>query len=52
MVINRDTIGFHTSFNVTITTREYSQDLSTLTPDQSIARRNIGMMFFILLNWL
>ena len=43
VVINRDTISFATTFNVTITTREYSGDPSTLNQDQSIATPNIGM---------
>ena len=37
IVINCDTISFATSFDVTITTREYSGDPMTLSEDQSIA---------------
>ena len=47
VVVNRDTIGFQTSFNVTITTREYSEDPSALTQDQSIATPNIGMTIIL-----
>ena len=50
VVINRDTISFATSFNVTITTREYSGDPSTLSQDQSIAITD-GMIIFISRNW-
>ena len=51
VVINRDTIGFQTSFNVTITTREYSGDPSTLGEDKSIATPNIGMIIYISRTW-
>ena len=44
VVINRDTISFATTFNVTITTKVYSEDPSSLTYDQSIATPNIGMI--------
>ena len=47
VVINHDTISFATTFNVTITTREYSGDPSTLTEDQSIAIPNIGMTIIL-----
>ena len=47
VVINRDTISFATTFNVTITTREYSGDPSGLTQDQSIASPNIGMTIIL-----
>ena len=47
VVINRDTISFATTFNVTITTREYSGDPHTLTQDQSIATPNIGMTIIL-----
>ena len=47
VVINRDTISFATTFNVTITTREYSGDPSTLNTDQSIATPNIGMTIIL-----
>ena len=43
VVINCDTILLATTFNVTITTREYSGDTSFLNQDQSIATPNIGM---------
>ena len=46
VVINRDTIAFASTFNVTITTREYSGDPSTLTQDQSIATTD-GMVVFM-----
>ena len=47
VVVNRDIISFATSFNVTITTREYSGDPSTLSQDQSIATPNIGMTIIL-----
>ena len=47
VVVNRDTILFATSFNVTITTREYSEDLSTLDQDQEIATPNVGMTIIL-----
>ena len=47
VVVSRDTIGFQTSFNVTITTREHSADPSTLSQDQSIATPNIGMTIIL-----
>ena len=37
VVINHNIISFATSFNVTITTREYSGDPSSLTQNHSIA---------------
>ena len=49
VVINRDTIGFQTSFNVTITTRKYSGDPLTLSLDQSTATPNIGMTIIIII---
>ena len=42
VTINCNTISFATTFNVTITTRVYTGDPSTLTQDQSIATPNIG----------
>ena len=45
VVINRDTISFVTTFNVTITTSECSG--ATLSPDQSIATPNIGMIIIL-----
>ena len=45
--VSRDTIGFQTSFNVTITAREYSGDPSTLDQDRSIATPNIGMTIIL-----
>ena len=47
VVINRDTIAFATTFNVTITTREYSGDPSILTHEQSIATPNVGMTIIV-----
>ena len=47
VVIYRDTVGFQTSFNVTITTRAYSEDPHTLSQDQSIATPNIGMTIIL-----
>ena len=47
VVINRDTISFATTFNVTITTREYNGVPSTLSQDQSIATPNIGMTIIL-----
>ena len=37
VVVSCNIISFATSFNVTITTREYSADPTTLSQDQSIA---------------
>ena len=47
VVINRDNISFATTFNVTITTREYSGDTSSLSLDHSIATPNIGMTIIL-----
>ena len=47
VVINCNTTLFATTFNVTITTREYSGDPSTLTAEQSIATYNIGMIIIM-----
>ena len=48
VVINHNTILFATTFNVTITTREYSGDPSTLNSgDQSLAIPNIGMTIIL-----
>ena len=47
VVVNRDTIAFVKTFNVTITTREYSGDPMTLSQDQSIAIPNIGMTIIL-----
>ena len=46
-IINCNTILFATTFNVTITTREYSGDPSTLTQYQSLATPNIGMIIIL-----
>ena len=47
VVINRDAIPFAMTFNVTISTREYSRDPTTLNQDQSIATPNIGMTIIL-----
>ena len=47
VTINCNTISFATTFNVTITTREYSGSPSYLTSDQSIATPNIGMIIIL-----
>ena len=45
--VKRDSTSFVTSFNVTITTREYSGDPSTLTSEQLIVTPNIGMTIIL-----
>ena len=53
VVVSRGTISFSNAFNVTVTTREYSGDPSTLLHlDQSIATPNVGMIILISWNWL
>ena len=52
VVVSRGTISFSNAFNVTVTTREYSGDPSTLTDDQSLATPNVGMIILISWNWL
>ena len=49
VVINRDTIPFATTFNVTITTREYVESFF-LTADHSIAIPNVGMTIIFITN--
>ena len=46
-VVKRDSTPFATSFNVTITTREYSGDPSYLSQDKSIATPNFGMTIIL-----
>ena len=45
VTINCNTISFATTFNVTITTREYSGFI--FSPDQSFATPNIGMIIIL-----
>ena len=47
VVVSHDTISFATSFNVTITTIEFSGNPTTLTQDQSTATPNIGMTIIL-----